>query len=246
MREIEHGADEATHEIIRKVNSSFITPFDREDIHGLASALDDCMDLMEATVDLIVLYRIGDLPAGVVRPGRGAVADVRADRRGDAAAALDEGPRRVLDRDQPAGEPGRPGLPPAARGAVQRRVRHDAITIMKLKEVVEELEAAADAFETGRPQGREHRGQGVLSPLMDWLPIAIVIALAMVFNYTNGFHDAANAIATSVSTRALTPRVALVMAAVANLVGGVLRHRQVAATVGKGIIAAPHGQRRAW
>ena len=42
---------------------------------------------------------------------------------------------------------------------------------------------------------------------MDWLPVGIVIALAMGFNYTNGFHDAANAIATSVSTRALTPRV---------------------------------------
>ncbi|MEP6856006.1 MAG: DUF47 family protein, partial [Pedococcus sp.] len=65
MHEIEHAADEATHEIIRKVNSSFITPFDREDIHGLASTLDDCMDLMDAAVDLIVLYRIGDLPAGV-------------------------------------------------------------------------------------------------------------------------------------------------------------------------------------
>ncbi len=61
MREIEHQADEATHEIIRKVNSSFITPFDREDIHGLAANLDDCMDLMDAAVDLIVLYRIGEL-----------------------------------------------------------------------------------------------------------------------------------------------------------------------------------------
>ncbi|HMU37316.1 MAG TPA: inorganic phosphate transporter, partial [Marmoricola sp.] len=51
------------------------------------------------------------------------------------------------------------------------------------------------------------------------LPIIIVIFLAMAFNYTNGFHDSANAIATSVSTRALTPRVALLMAAVANLFG---------------------------
>ena len=52
---------------------------------------------------------------------------------------------------------------------------------------------------------------------MDWLPIAIVITLAMAFNYTNGFHDAANAIATSVSTRALTPRIALLLAAIFNL-----------------------------
>jgi len=64
---------------------------------------------------------------------------------------------------------------------------------------------------------------------VDWLPTAIVIALAMGFNYTNGFHDAANAIATSVSTRALTPRIALGMAAVANLFGAFFGQK-VAAT----------------
>src|SRR5256886_11503477 len=62
----------------------------------------------------------------------------------------------------------------------------------------------------------------------------------MGFNYTNGFHDAANAIATSVSTRALTPRVALAMAAVGNLIGSFLGG-QVAATVGKDVIKPPGG-----
>ena len=62
LRDLEHEADEATHELINKVNSSFITPFDREDIHDLAARLDDCMDLIEETADLIVLYRIGELP----------------------------------------------------------------------------------------------------------------------------------------------------------------------------------------
>ena len=47
----------------------------------------------------------------------------------------------------------------------------------------------------------------------------VTIAIALFFDYTNGFHDAANAIATSVSTRALRPRVALAMAAVLNFVG---------------------------
>jgi inorganic phosphate transporter, PiT family len=64
----------------------------------------------------------------------------------------------------------------------------------------------------------------------------------MGFNYTNGFHDAANAIATSVSTRALTPRVALVMAAVGNLFGSFLGGK-VAATVGKGVVTLPLGTR---
>lgn len=62
-----------------------------------------------------------------------------------------------------------------------------------------------------------------------------VIVIALVFDYTNGFHDAANAIATSVSTRALTPRVALAMAAVLNFVGALLGV-EVAKTI-QGIIA---------
>jgi len=70
--------------------------------------------------------------------------------------------------------------------------------------------------------------------------VVAVIAIALVFDYTNGFHDAANAIATSVSTRALTPRVALVMAAVMNFVGAFLG-TEVAQTVGSGIIDPPEG-----
>jgi hypothetical protein len=62
MREAEHQADEMTHEIIRRANSTFITPFDREDIYKLASALDDVMDFMEEAVDLVNLYGLGQLP----------------------------------------------------------------------------------------------------------------------------------------------------------------------------------------
>ncbi|OZM81395.1 inorganic phosphate transporter [Pseudonocardia sp. MH-G8] len=70
--------------------------------------------------------------------------------------------------------------------------------------------------------------------------IVVVIAVALVFDYTNGFHDAANAIATSVATRALSPRTALAMAAVMNLIGAFLG-TEVASTVGSGIIDAPQG-----
>jgi PiT family inorganic phosphate transporter len=65
---------------------------------------------------------------------------------------------------------------------------------------------------------------------VDLAIIIAVVVVALVFDYTNGFHDAANAIATSVSTRALTPRVALVMAAVMNFVGAFLGQK-VAKTV---------------
>ncbi|MGZ5417976.1 MAG: anion permease [Nocardioides sp.] len=67
---------------------------------------------------------------------------------------------------------------------------------------------------------------------MELAIIIAVVVVALVFDYTNGFHDAANAIATSVSTRALTPRVALIMAAIMNFVGAFLG-QEVADTVGK-------------
>lgn len=74
---------------------------------------------------------------------------------------------------------------------------------------------------------------------MELVGLVIFVIVALGFDFTNGFHDAANAIATSVSTRALRPRVALAMAAVFNLVGALISTK-VAATVGKGIIAQPN------
>jgi inorganic phosphate transporter, PiT family len=67
-----------------------------------------------------------------------------------------------------------------------------------------------------------------------------IIAVTLVFSYSNGFHDTANAIATSVSTRALSPRAAVTMAAVANLIGA-LYSTEVAKTVGKGIVDVAGG-----
>ncbi|MFW0783347.1 inorganic phosphate transporter [Gordonia sp. CPCC 206044] len=72
------------------------------------------------------------------------------------------------------------------------------------------------------------------------LALIVVITLAMVFTFTNGFHDSANAIATSVSTRALTMRAALAMAAVGNLAGSFFGAK-VASTVGEGIISLEVG-----
>ncbi|GAA3817705.1 inorganic phosphate transporter [Cellulomonas soli] len=70
---------------------------------------------------------------------------------------------------------------------------------------------------------------------MELALVVVVVALALSFDYTNGFHDAANAIATSVSTRALTPRAALIMAAVMNFAGALLG-TEVAETIAKSIV----------
>ena len=72
---------------------------------------------------------------------------------------------------------------------------------------------------------------------MELAIVSAVVAVALVFDYTNGFHDAANAIATSISTRALTPRIALTLAAVMNFVGALLG-QEVAKTVSE-VISIP-------
>ncbi|WP_030804244.1 inorganic phosphate transporter [Streptomyces sp. NRRL F-2799] len=77
---------------------------------------------------------------------------------------------------------------------------------------------------------------------MDTFALIVTVAVALGFTYTNGFHDSANAIATSVSTRALTPRAALAMAAVMNLAGAFLGSG-VAKTVSEGLIETPHGSK---
>jgi len=146
MSDIEHAADESTHAIMRKVNSSFITPFDREDIYGLASNLDDCMDLMEAAAELIVLYRIGDLPEGI-----SAQVEVLA-RMAELTAEAMPRLRSMNDLSEYWIEINR--LENQADQAYRRLLAElfnngtDAITVIKLKEVINELEAAADAFET--------------------------------------------------------------------------------------------------
>ena len=56
--DIEHEGDEITHEVIRRLNTTFITPFDREDIHRLASSLDDILDHIEAAAEYLQLHKI--------------------------------------------------------------------------------------------------------------------------------------------------------------------------------------------
>jgi predicted phosphate transport protein (TIGR00153 family) len=145
MRDAEHAADEATHAIMKKVNSSFITPFDREDIYALASALDDCMDLMEAAVDLIFLYQIDQLPAGVAAQVevlvRMSELTAEAMTRLRSMRDLSEYWIEINRLENQGDQQYRRLLAELFNGDLR------ATEIMKLKEVVEELEAAADAFE---------------------------------------------------------------------------------------------------
>ncbi|HEU0173104.1 MAG TPA: DUF47 family protein [Blastocatellia bacterium] len=58
IKDVEHNCDLLTHEIVKKLNQTFITPIDREDIHALASGLDDIVDAIEYTAKRVILYRV--------------------------------------------------------------------------------------------------------------------------------------------------------------------------------------------
>jgi len=145
MRAAEHAGDEVTHAIMRELNESFITPFDREDIYRLASSLDDVMDAMEAAVDLVVLYQIDELPPEVADQ-----VDV-IERAAELTAAAMLQLRSMKDLSEFWIELNR--LENQADQIYRRLLARlfggdfDAMTVMKLKEVVDQLEGAADAFE---------------------------------------------------------------------------------------------------
>ena len=67
IKDIEHACDRTTHEIVVRLNRTFITPLDREDIHALASSLDDVMDAIDAAAAVIRLYKIQQVRAGARR-----------------------------------------------------------------------------------------------------------------------------------------------------------------------------------
>lgn len=145
MRACEHAGDEFTHAIMRRLNESFITPFDREDIYRLASTLDDVMDSMEAAADLVLLYKLEELPRDVVAQVE--VLERAAELTAEAMPRL-RGLRDLseywieINRLENQGD------------QIYRRLLaelfggdYDALTVLKLKEVIDQLEAAADAFE---------------------------------------------------------------------------------------------------
>jgi uncharacterized protein len=145
LRDEEHRGDDRTHSILREVNSTFVTPIDREDIYRLARRLDDVMDFFEAAGDLIVLYRLETLPHEIqelteilVRAAElTSLAMPRLKSLQNLSDYWIEINRLENDADK------------LFRRFVARLFAgdFDALTVMKLKEVAEELEAAADAFE---------------------------------------------------------------------------------------------------
>ncbi|ROS31673.1 DUF47 domain-containing protein [Cellulomonas sp. PhB150] len=145
IAEVEHAADDATHTIMRRLNQTFVTPFDRDDIYNLASSLDDCMDYMDEAADLIVLYKVDALPARVSDQvqvlQRAAELTADAMPRLRSMDSLSEYWVEVNRLENQADKIHRKLL------AQMFDEITDPIELMKLKEIVEKLEDAADAFE---------------------------------------------------------------------------------------------------
>ena len=143
---IESAADDATHEIINKVNSSFITPFDRDDMHGLAVAIDDCLDHMDAAADLIYLYRVGDFPKRVAKQvevlNEMAALTLAAKPKLKAPQGLQDYWIEINRLESQADKQYRRML-----ADIFNDEDANPITVMKLNQIINELEAAADAFE---------------------------------------------------------------------------------------------------
>jgi uncharacterized protein len=145
MHDAEHAGDDATHNIIAQLDRSFITPFDREDIYRLAGRLDDTIDFMDAAVDLAALYNPEALPDGVRNQVE--LLEQMARLTADAMARLAT-LRHLTDYWVKINE-----LENDADKVYRRLLTQlfsgefDPLTVMKLKEIVDQLESAADAFE---------------------------------------------------------------------------------------------------
>jgi len=145
IKEVEHACDKITHDIVVQLNKTFVTPLDREDIHALASSLDDVMDAIDAVAAVIRLYKIQSVRSGARR-----LADIVCD-----AVDLIEKAFRALER--------REGVLEIAARISQLeheadRVHQDAIVglfdqerdpiaVIKWKEIYDFLEAGTDRCE---------------------------------------------------------------------------------------------------
>jgi len=146
LKSIEHRGDEMTHNVLTKLNQTFITPFDREDIHRLASSLDDVLDFVYAAGVRLIMYKISSAPEAA-----SLLADIvvrQCDQLSQAMAKLDKKNDQVLENcveinrlENEADQVARAAI------ALLFEKEKDPISLIKLKELYEVLETATDKAE---------------------------------------------------------------------------------------------------
>jgi hypothetical protein len=145
IKAIEHEGDEITHSIFTKLNQTFITPFDREDIHELCSQLDDVIDLIDAAGSRFVLYRVDS-----VRPGTLDLVKVLVSATSEVSAAVhaletpDSALKHCIEINRYENESDRICRTLIAQLFEEER---DPVQIIKWKEIYEVIETAVDKCE---------------------------------------------------------------------------------------------------
>jgi len=142
IRELEHAGDDLTHRIMETLNTTFVTPFDRQDIHRLASMLDDVLDAIEAVSDLLVLHRVEtpsaaiSLQVGVLVQITGPV--VRAVRHLRSLSAVERDWAEINRLEREGDRLYRRATAELFSG------EHPAIEVLKWKDIVDRIEDAID------------------------------------------------------------------------------------------------------
>ena len=145
IKAIEHQGDELTHQIFRKLNTTFITPFDREDMHELCGTMDDVIDLIDAAASRFVLYRVDS-----VRPGTIELTKVLAAATLELSAAIhametpDKALHRIIEINRLENESDRICRTLIAQLFEEEK---DPVQIIKWKEIFEVIETAVDKCE---------------------------------------------------------------------------------------------------
>lgn len=145
LKDIEHRGDEMTHSLLTKLNQTFITPFDREDIHRLASSIDDVLDLLNAAGDRMIVYKISAVPAETAKLA--ALILQQSEEIEKAVAGLEK-QQHVLEHCVEINR-----LENEADRITREAVGHlfdterDPIQLIKIKELFETLELATDKAE---------------------------------------------------------------------------------------------------
>lgn len=145
VQAIEHKGDRATYTIITKLNQTFITPFDREDIHRLASSLDDVLDFMNSAALRLVMYKISNPPP--VAAELAGIIVLQCESLGKAVSLLEKN-GQVMEHCEEVNRL-EDMADQISRKAIADLFEHekDPIQLIKLKELYEELEFATDKAE---------------------------------------------------------------------------------------------------
>jgi uncharacterized protein len=145
IKEVEHKCDHLTHQIIQRLNTTFVTPIDREDIHALAKSLDDVMDAIDASAKVVRLYKIGSVRYGASELAH--IVSVSTDEVRLAVEALDKRTgvaKRAVEINRLENEADRIHEEALRRLFDEER---DPVMIIKWKEILDFLEEATDRCE---------------------------------------------------------------------------------------------------